>query len=142
MRDLAARAGVPTGTLYQFFEDKDAVLQALAVRFLAAMPDVMDEALASSRGGWPETVDRVVDAYADMIREHPAIRRLWLWGTLMGATRRLERDTDTTLATRLGALLRRQAGTRRGNARPVAGARRADRWSAAPRVHRDRRPAT
>jgi len=114
VRALAERAGVPTGTLYQFFEDKDAVLQALAVRFLAAMPAVMDRALAAGGGGWPDTVDRVVDAYADMIREHPAIRRLWLSGTLDGATRRLERETDATLATRLGALLRAQAGTRRG----------------------------
>ena len=114
VRDLAAQAGVPTGTLYQFFEDKDAVLQALAVRFLAAMPGVMDDALASGRGGWPETIDRVVDAYAAMIREHPAIRRLWLSGALDGATRSLERETDATLASRLGALLREQAGTRRG----------------------------
>ena len=114
VRDLAARAGVPTGTLYQFFDDKDAVLQALAVRFLAAMPGVMDDALASGRDEWTATIDGVVDAYAAMIREHPAIRRLWLSGTLDGATRRLERETDATLASSLGALLRKQAGTGRG----------------------------
>ena len=114
VRELAARAGVPTGTLYQFFHDKDAVLQALAVRFLAAMPGVLDAVLASGRNDWSNTVGRVVDAYAAMVREHPAIRRLWLSGTLDAATRRLERETDATLATRLGALLREQAGTRRG----------------------------
>ena len=64
----------------------------------------------------PATVDRVVDAYADMIREHPAIRRLWLSGLLDTATRRVERETDATIAARLGALLRDQAGTRRGTA--------------------------
>ena len=37
VRDLATAAGVPTGTLYQFFEDKDAVLQALAVRSVHAV---------------------------------------------------------------------------------------------------------
>ena len=116
VRDLAGAAGVPTGTLYQFFDDKDAVLQALAVRFLAAMPGVLDASLASARGDWSHTVGRVVDAYAAMIREHPAIRRLWLSGTLDTATRRLERETDATIATRLGALLREQAGTRRGTA--------------------------
>ena len=56
----------------------------------------------------------MVDGYAAMVREHPAIRRLWLSGTLDAATRRLERETDATIATRLGALLREQAGTRRG----------------------------
>ena len=48
-------------------------------------------------------------------REHPAIRRLWLSGALDAATRRVERETDATIATRLGALLRAQAGTRRGS---------------------------
>lgn len=117
VRDLAAAAGVPTGTLYQFFDDKDAVLQALAVRFLAAMPGVLDTAVGS-RGAadWSATVGGVVDAYAAMIREHPAIRRLWLSGTLDAATRRIERRTDATIATRLGAILREQAGTRGGTA--------------------------
>lgn len=114
VRDLAAAAGVPTGTLYQFFNDKDAVLQALAVRFLAAMPGVLDGAVAPGREDWARTVDRVVDAYAAMVREHPAIRRLWLSGTLDAATRRAERETDATIAVRLGALLRAQAGSRRG----------------------------
>lgn len=113
VRDLAAAAGVPTGTLYQFFDDKEAVLQALAVRFLAAMPEVLDAALAAGKD-WPGTVGKVVDAYAAMVREHPAIRRLWLSGTLDAATRRIERATDATIAARLGARLREQSGSRRG----------------------------
>ena len=114
VRDLAVTAGVPTGTLYQFFEDKDAVLQALAVRFLAAMPGVLDEALGNSSTDWGRTLDRVVDAYAAMVRAHPAIRRLWLSGTLDTATRRIENETDAAIADRLGATLRRQSGSRRG----------------------------
>lgn len=116
VRDLAAAAGVPTGTLYQFFDDRDAVLQALAVRYLAAMPGVLDDALPARGGSWSRTVDGVVDGYAAMIRAHPAIRRLWLSGTLDAATRRLERETDATIAARLGARLRQQAGSRRGTA--------------------------
>jgi len=114
VRDLAAAAGVPTGTLYQFFEDKDAVLQALAVRFLAAMPGVLDASVAAAGRDWSATIGRVIDDYAAMIREHQAIRRLWLSGTLDAATRRVERETDATIASSLGALLREQAGTRRG----------------------------
>lgn len=114
VRDLAAAAGVPTGTLYQFFDDRDAVLQALAVRYLAAMPGVLGDTPAAGSASWSRTVDGVVDGYAAMIRAHPAIRRLWLSGTLDAATRRLERETDATIAARLGALLRAQAGSRRG----------------------------
>lgn len=114
VRDLADAAGVPTGTLYQFFEDKDAVLQALAVRYLAAMPAVLDASVAPGREDWERTVGRVIDGYAAVIREHPAIRRLWLSGTLDTATRELERDTDASIAVSLGAVLREQAGSRRG----------------------------
>ena len=115
VRDLATAAGVPTGTLYQFFEDKDAVLQALAVRFLAAMPGVLDGALEPATDDWSRTLDRVVDGYAEIVRAHPAIRRLWLSGTLDAATRHLEQETDSAIAARLGATLRRQAGSRRGS---------------------------
>lgn len=114
VRDLAAAAGVPTGTLYQFFDDKDVVLQALAARFLAAMPAVLDATLAPAGHDWSRTVGDVVDAYAAMVRAHPAIRRLWLSGALDAGTQRLERETDATLATRLGAALNAQAETRRG----------------------------
>lgn len=114
VRDLAAAAGVPTGTLYQFFADKDAVLQALALRFLAAMPGVLEAALAEDDGGWERTVEFVVDGYAAMIREHPAIRRLWLSGALDAATRRRERETDGEIAMQLGRRLAAQAGGRRG----------------------------
>lgn len=114
VRDLADAAGVPTGTLYQFFDDKDAVLQALAVRFLAAMPGVLDASLPPGRGDWERTIGHVIDGYAAVIREHPAIRRLWLSGTLDTATRQLERETDASIAASLGAVLREQAGSRRG----------------------------
>lgn len=114
VRELAAAAGVPTGTLYQFFADKDAVLQALALRFLAAMPGVLEAALADDDGSWERTVELVVDGYAAMIREHPAIRRLWLSGALDAATRRRERETDGEIAAELGRRLAEQAGGRRG----------------------------
>lgn len=114
VRDLAAAAGVPTGTLYQFFADKDAVLQALAVRFVAAMPSVLDEVLTDRGEDWAETVGHIVDGYAAIVREHPAIRQLWLSGSLDAATRRLERETDATIAARVGATLSRQAGSRGG----------------------------
>jgi AcrR family transcriptional regulator len=118
VRDLAAGANVPTGTLYQFFDDKDAVFQALALRFLAAMPGVLDAALASDTPDWPDTLRCVIDSYAAMLREHPAIRRLWLSGALDAATRHVERETDETLAARLGARLAAQAGTHRGTPEP------------------------
>lgn len=116
VRELAHAAGVPTGTVYQFFADKDAVLQALAVRFVAGFPAVLDEATAMPGGTWNDTIERVVLAYAAAVRAHPAIRRLWLSGTLDAATRQIERETDATIAAALGAALQRQAASLRGTA--------------------------
>lgn len=115
VRDLAAAAAVPTGTLYQFFDDTDAVLQALALRYLAGSRATLEAALEPSDGDWPEVVDRVIDGYAAMIRVDPAIRRLWLSGTLGAATRRAGVDSDHDTAARLAAALRRRSGSRRGS---------------------------
>ena len=116
IRELAVQAGVPTGTLYQFFADKDAVFQALAIRFLAGMPTVLDDALGTPDDDWPTTVDRIIDGYAEMIREHPAIRQLWLSGALDAATQQLERATDATIAARIGTAITTQAGSSGGSA--------------------------
>ncbi|MBJ7472018.1 MAG: TetR family transcriptional regulator [Solirubrobacteraceae bacterium] len=115
VRDLASQASVPTGTIYQFFADRDTVLQALALRFLAAMPDVLDSVLDEPTD-WPRMLDAVVDAYATMFRQHPAIRRLWLSGKLDAATRHVERETDARIAVRLGAAVQELAQTSAGEA--------------------------
>ena len=114
VRDLAATAGVPTGTLYQFFADKDAVLQALALRFLAGMPEVLDAALPAGGGRWPDTVDRVVDAYATLVAAIPrsapyGCRAPWTPPPGASSARRTRRSPRVSAP---GCA--RSAGTRRG----------------------------
>ncbi|MBT0567322.1 TetR family transcriptional regulator [Williamsia sp. CHRR-6] len=100
-RDLAATAAVPTATVYQFFDDLDAVCQALAIRFMAAMPAVVEAAVAP-RGPWETVIDDLIDGFAAMVRTHPAIRALWLSGVLGEATRTVERTLDRRIAERIG----------------------------------------
>ena len=106
VRDLAAAAGVPTGTIYQFFEDKNVVMQALAASYIDEMPRVLVADDETDDLDWSEIVDLVVDAYASMIREHPALRRLWLTGSLDSSTRGLERKADQAIAAEIHALIR------------------------------------
>ncbi len=54
---------------HQFFEDKDALFQALARLYIDAMPTVIDEAFERTAATWSAAVDRIVDAYAQMIRD-------------------------------------------------------------------------
>ncbi len=77
MDAIADRAGVPVGSLYQYFESKTALLAAVGGM-------VMDEAdaetarqLAQCRSAsWREAVDQVVDATFGFYRDSPHYRQI------------------------------------------------------------------
>lgn len=111
VRAVADAAGVPTGTIYQFFADKQTVLQALSLRYVAATHETLRTALASSGGGdWRIAVEAVVDGFAEMVRSAPAMRILWLSDAMDASTLSLADHADDEIATRLAAELRSRAG--------------------------------
>lgn len=116
IRDIAETAEVPIGTIYQFFGDKEAIVQALAVRYIATFGGVLDPILARQASSWAQSLDAVVDAYAGLIRRQPAIRRLWLSGTLSAQTRAVEAETDTQIAELISRTLQHIAGRKGGTA--------------------------
>ncbi|MEU1622743.1 TetR/AcrR family transcriptional regulator [Streptomyces sp. NPDC008238] len=76
-RAVAARAGVPIGSVYRFFSNKRAMADALARRnldkYLAGVTDRLD-ALGAADGGaadWRLLIDVVVDQYVAMRRTVP-----------------------------------------------------------------------
>lgn len=105
MRAVGARAGVPPATIYQFFDDREALIQALAVRYVAATPAVLESALDASLDSWPQVLERVVDAFAGLLRREPAMRALWLAGVMDAATARFAAAADDEIADRLRARL-------------------------------------
>lgn len=82
--DIAKRAGVPLGTLYQFFGRKDDIMFALAERFADRFGDVLETNLAEvdANIGWRELLDLLLDAYASHYRSEPALRELWVGARL------------------------------------------------------------
>ena len=78
--DIAKRAGVPLGTLYQFFARKDDIVYALAERFTQRFGEVLATALSGLDAAceWRELLDLLLDAYADYYRSEPALRELWI----------------------------------------------------------------
>lgn len=70
---IAERAGVAVGSLYQFFPDKRAVVQALVARSLENFLTTLTGRFAESHFEhlW-ESVDLVIDTYADLHRSVPA----------------------------------------------------------------------
>ncbi|MCW2900827.1 MAG: transcriptional regulator, TetR family [Streptosporangiaceae bacterium] len=72
---IAQRAGVAIGSLYQFFPDKRAVAQALALRNLERFGERVSRRI--EQGGfahWTDTVGAVIEIFVDMHRTVPGFR--------------------------------------------------------------------
>lgn len=77
---IAARAKVPIGSLYQFFPDKGAILQALALRyaemlhqrFVALDPDEMAQLPLASYA------DRIIDAADRFFTDYPGYHAIFM----------------------------------------------------------------
>jgi AcrR family transcriptional regulator len=105
MRGVAARAGVPPATIYQFFDDRESLIQALAVRYVVATPETFDSAIRSTAGDWQRILDDVIETFADLLRREPAMRVLWLAGVMDAATGRIAASADDEIADALRARL-------------------------------------
>lgn len=74
---VAKRAEVAVGSLYQFFPDKRALVQALTKRNMEWFVDRVGECLAETdRTHWWDVVDSVLDVYLHMHRSVPGFARV------------------------------------------------------------------
>lgn len=74
---LAERAGVAIGSVYQFFPDKRAVVQALAERCLATYLERLTErSIDPGHTSWWDGVAAGIDEYVHMHRTVPGFRTL------------------------------------------------------------------
>lgn len=98
-RKVAARAELSVGALYGFFEDRDAVLDALVMRHVEGFAGVMSEVFATRRfRSWERAVDVVIDAYVDYYRVEPAFRELWFGRGLSPAAIAADKANNSLLA--------------------------------------------
>jgi AcrR family transcriptional regulator len=74
---LAERAGVAIGSVYQFFPDKRAIVQALTLRSLQVYLDRLATRLIEEDfAHWWDAVDAAIDEYIAMHRTVPGFRTL------------------------------------------------------------------
>lgn len=74
---LAERAGVAIGSVYQFFPDKRAVAQALALRNLEEFGERISARLAEDDfDDWSDTVGAIIEIFVEMHRTVPGFRVL------------------------------------------------------------------
>jgi AcrR family transcriptional regulator len=83
MREVARRAGVQIGSIYQYFPSKAAILRELSKRNIervrALLAGVVEKLFADTRGrpSPAQAVNRVVDAYFAHYRDQPAAVAVW-----------------------------------------------------------------
>lgn len=79
MSDVASAAGVPIGSLYQYFPDKAAILLTLADRIMDRVRTGLVEAMGSveTLAEAEEALGVTLKAYYQMFLEEPVARDIW-----------------------------------------------------------------
>jgi AcrR family transcriptional regulator len=103
---VAAAAGVSVGALYQYLPDRDAIVDALAARYLARLEELMAAFVArAEQEQWSDPVDLLVDAFAALYRDTPGFRALWFGRHLTERTREADRGHKRVMARGLHRVL-------------------------------------
>ncbi|HWA50285.1 MAG TPA: TetR/AcrR family transcriptional regulator [Dongiaceae bacterium] len=79
MSDVADKAGVSIGSLYQYFPDKGAIIRTLAERYNAQSRACIAEALAPVRdkAGLRRAFAGLIDTYYEIFLAEPVMRDIW-----------------------------------------------------------------
>ena len=109
MGEVAERAGVSIGSLYQFFPDKRAIIWALAERYTAGSQACISAALAdiSDAAGLRRAFSELVDIYYGLFLAEPVMRDIWSGTQADKALRELELADSRANAEFLTAVLKR-----------------------------------
>lgn len=103
---IAKRADVAVGSLYQFFPDKRAVVQALTQRNMERFMTLAGERMASvDHQHWWDIVDSLLDIYLQMHRETPGFAKVHFGDVVDTHLLDGAKDNNTVLAEGITALL-------------------------------------
>ncbi len=103
---LAERAGVAIGSVYQFFPDKRAIVQALTMRNVEAYVERLSARI--NDGGlskWVDAVDAAMDEYIDMHRTTPGFRTLHFGDVVDTNLLDEERDNNAVIVDQFARIL-------------------------------------
>lgn len=117
VRRIAERADVPVGSIYQFFGDKGAVIDAVARAYLVESDAAIEQlvhAAETGEGDWSDPVGRMLDTFISLYRAHPGYVALWS-GRHMSAEVALVDEANTELiVSGVQRILTAQAGVSPG----------------------------
>ena len=94
---IAAAAGVSVGAIYQYFDDTEAIVAAVAARHIDASSELMDAALDTIATD-PDPIGTLVDLFAARYRAEPGYRALWFGPHLNARLQAADRAGKETIA--------------------------------------------
>jgi len=121
--EIAERAEISVGSLYQYFNNKEAIVTALTERYTEAMREVADGFAAAEVEGIAvaKAVDLLLDPLIEFHQKHPAMIPLWMGAERSEELRASMRLMDDEVMTRLVELVKsRVPGVHPTRARMVA----------------------
>ena len=103
---IARLAGIPVGSVYRYFPDKEAIVQALAVSYWSDFEDLVSAAAeADELDPLPEPGVVVLDALAAGFRARPGFLALWYGGLRTEEVRDATRPTRSAIARSIERIL-------------------------------------
>lgn len=103
---IAGAAGISVGSLYQYFPDKGAIVEALAHRYLTEFEELMEQVVAQAAGeGVEDLAGACVELFAERYRAEPGYRALWFGRHLTGELREADHQNKLALAEGLRRIL-------------------------------------
>lgn len=115
---IAGEAGISPGSLYQFFRDKQAIVEALGRRYAVAVAEVHQAAFADLDpvvAPLAETIDHVVDPIVEFKNRNRAFLHLFARTDVPPALASPSASVDLAFAERIAAILRARNPDLRGD---------------------------
>jgi AcrR family transcriptional regulator len=107
MEDIARRAGVAVGTVYNHFADRDTLLRSLLQSRRGELLGRVDRALASADPGFRKQLTAFVSAVFEHARSHQSLLALLVQDQGVALKARLEPSPETRALNQLRARARR-----------------------------------
>lgn len=116
MRRIAETAGTPVGSIYQFYADKSAVVDALGQRYLDAFKAAIDELVERTVDGeLSDPVGMMVSVYAELFRSQAGGMALWAGRHLSPELARADEASNTHIAEGLQRIVEHLTGAPGGD---------------------------
>ena len=120
--EIAEKAEISIGSLYQYFDNKVAIVVALTEGYVEALRELTSDILATDAADLPTNVavDRFLDPIIQFHLDHPEFRKLWLGAEVSKELRTAIRAMDKEVLSRVDVLVKARApGIPREQARMI-----------------------